>query len=216
MITPLRLAQLVETSYTATPTWANEWPDGRVRAQLVEEDGYSVVLFPGTANVLDWFVDFRALPATVKDYAKLGRCHEGFVTALDKIGDRMIADLAGKQIVVAGHSLGGALAQLFAGALAALGHPPLGLCTFGAAGCMADDNDLLPTLLETIPIAGGLLDLRHRDDPVPFALPGFDRRPRPKAWTQLVPMWLELDFIEDHLLGSYIGALQGSFQNVPV
>lgn len=201
MISPLRLADLVEASYTAEPTWRAEWPHGRVRAVRTDEDGATIVCFPGTANILDWFVDFRALPATVADYAALGPCHEGFADALDRIAVQMVADVAGKPVVIAGHSLGGALAHLFAGILVSVGAHPVGCWTFGAARCMADINERLPRLLADVPG----LSYRHADDPVPFLLAGFSH---PRPLTQLEPMRLELDVVADHFMSGYAAALQ--------
>jgi hypothetical protein len=200
VILPLRIAQLVAASYTAAPSWSATWPEGRARAVATIEGDTTVIAFPGTQTLADWFVDFRAYPATVTDYPIVGRCHAGFIQALARIAPQILADTRGKRVFVAGHSLGGALAQLFAGILAGLGRAPDGLWTFGAARCMADTNDFLAPLLAGIPG----LDYRHRDDPVPFLLAGFAH---PRPLTQLVPMSFELDVVADHFIDNYVQAL---------
>lgn len=208
MISPLRLAELVEASYTAAPTWHAAWPWGRIRAvRTVEPDGTVVVSFPGTENVLDVMVDLAAIPRTIIDHPQIGPCHAGSIAGLCRIVDQMTADLQGQPHYVVGHSLGGAFAHEYAGIQVSRKALILGLCTFGAMRCVADGNELLPALLATIPATDGMLDYRHRDDPVAFEPPGFSLA-RPQCYTQLEPWRFEVGVISDHLLATgYIPAL---------
>ena len=62
--------------------------------------------------------------------------HEGVELALDEIWDKLLhritKTLYGQKIMLSGHSLGGALAQLTCMRLLELGVPVTNLCTFGA------------------------------------------------------------------------------------
>jgi pimeloyl-ACP methyl ester carboxylesterase len=73
----------------------------------------SLVVFRGTANVRNWLSDLDTIPTT-RPY---GRIHRGFYNAFLPLRDWVLQQLAaaGKpRVVIVGHSLGGALANLLA------------------------------------------------------------------------------------------------------
>lgn len=109
---------------------------------LVEKmvDGRFLVLFPGTASARDWLTDLQVhrVPWDAKldsgnPYAPAGmKVHRGFKAALDSVYaglDEMIPP--GRSVVIAGHSLGGALATLGAHALNGIVHVT-DVITFGS------------------------------------------------------------------------------------
>lgn len=96
-----------------------------------------VVAFRGTDEFADW-LDNVNLPAVPKP---MGRVHRGFQMALDDVwGDmwQAVCQLKdnGQSLWLTGHSLGGALATLAAGALIDADQPFHGVYTFGQPRCV--------------------------------------------------------------------------------
>lgn len=139
----------------------------------------AVLAFRGTelVSLVDWLTDFQNLPAP--DLGKHGFVHAGFLASLMPIWDpivRFVTDpeTRAEQLLITGHSLGGALAAITALTLAEFGHVALrapgvprlaGIYTFGqpmvgdpafaewAEGQLGalsfryvNDNDLIPRL----------------------------------------------------------------------
>lgn len=212
MLTTMRLAEINEDSYTAMPTWQAEWPHGRIRAVRYDEAEYTVIAWPGTASRLDVLIDLLALPRFGPAHPMLGRVHWGAIDALDRLSSTILKDLdPAQQIIVIGHSLGGAYATLFVAEMVQVGWAAPLLYTFGAMACMAAGNDLLPALLA--PVDG--IDFRHADDPVPFAVPGFGHPRWPRCRAQLSPMHIAFDVISDHFIGGYKMALLSEAAHAP-
>ena len=96
-----------------------------------------VFAFRGTDEVADAFRDLRILPWWTKG---LGWCPSGFVKASDDVLIRVLAiameyNLKPSQIILTGHSLGGAIALIVGAKLALLGYPVKEIVTFGAPRC---------------------------------------------------------------------------------
>lgn len=192
MITDLRACDLCEAAYTASAKWSRL----DVHATLTEEDGLSIVAFRGSASLIDWFRDFQAIPHLPVKQQQIGLVHEGFFIDVMQVAPAIQEDLAGKEVVLAGHSKGAAEAQLLAALMVAAGTPPVQLVTFGAPRCG------FGRLQETMHGLPGS-DFVNAPDPVP-PLPIPYLHPRPT--TQLgVKAWLPR--IEDHFLVNYRTAL---------
>lgn len=89
---------------------------GDLRFAVEDRGAYAIVVFRGSDNVLNWLRDLEAIPARTRD----GHwAHQGFVGAFDRLWGRVTHALAilGKPAIFTGHSLGGAIAVLFAEAL---------------------------------------------------------------------------------------------------
>src|SRR4051794_23114502 len=93
-------------------------------------DNAIVVAFRGTAEVRDFITDAEAWRQNIQDC----QVHHGFYRALVSVHDELTAHLAQlppRPIFITGHSLGGALAMLFAFRLVLPPFPIHGVYTFG-------------------------------------------------------------------------------------
>lgn len=83
-----------------------------------ENGGATYVIFPGTSSAEDWRTDFKFRKSAWQigpGNVFAGRVHRGFNAAILSVIDQIITLLpAEARVVIAGHSLGGALAMLCA------------------------------------------------------------------------------------------------------
>lgn len=112
----LHCAKLVKALYDgdADPNVVNEQTDTQA---LVEEhhDGRWIVVFPGTSSCDDWRTDFRFFKMP---WYLGGAVHRGFRNAYISVDSQIINRVPrGADVIISGHSLGGALATLCAHAL---------------------------------------------------------------------------------------------------
>ncbi|MDB6112030.1 MAG: lipase class 3 [Pedosphaera sp.] len=98
---------------------------------IVRDCGNAIVVaFRGTTNVRDFITDAEAWRRNIEDC----QIHSGFYRALVSINDELTAHIAGlppRPLFITGHSLGGALAILFAFRLVLPPFPIHGVYTFG-------------------------------------------------------------------------------------
>jgi len=90
----------------------------------------TIVAFRGTADLRNWLTDLDCELVPVLNF----RVHRGFYEAMQAVEADLDASLGGAQktrLWVTGHSLGGALAKLWALWAAARGHDVAGVYTFG-------------------------------------------------------------------------------------
>jgi hypothetical protein len=185
-------AAAAATSYTDPVTWER----GNCHVLLAESDGYHVIAFRGTASIADWLVDFEASP---KLHAALGWCHDGFLDDVLGVSEQMLADLAGKRVVVTGHSKGGAEALIFAGLMVVAAQAPEAVVTFGAPR---------PAYAKLGEVLAGVAvrEYRHGNDPVPEVLPEI------AGWRHVREPLIQIgkpepDAISDHFIEGYRKAL---------
>jgi triacylglycerol lipase len=136
------LAQAAELAYaTATevtgqiqgvglrPTWIDE---SRTSTQVwIGSDAQrAVVAFRGTDDKLDMRTDAWAAKTT-PEWLPGVEVHRGFLVALESVVARIDAEVGERKVWICGHSLGGALATLYALRCAILGRSVAGVVTLG-------------------------------------------------------------------------------------
>ena len=116
------------------------------------DSGIDVIVLRGSTTPQDWFRDFDAfadpfttnaerldiflhhlgfaIDADAVDHAFLGPVHPGFLAGMEDAWAAM-RPLLGKNVVVAGHSLGAGRAAILTGLMLHGGVPPLACVTFG-------------------------------------------------------------------------------------
>jgi fermentation-respiration switch protein FrsA (DUF1100 family) len=132
---------------------------GDVHAVITQAPGVAVVAFRGTvpSSWADWLRDFEAWPVR---HEGMGWCHRGFLDGGMDLWPALQPLIAGRRVILTGHSLGGALAIITAGLMTLAGNPPEALVTFGAPRV---GGSALRQLLAPIPIR----QYRNGNDPVP-------------------------------------------------
>jgi triacylglycerol lipase len=210
MITDADLAVLAEDSYRASTRWRGRSPwNEDVHVCATDREGVTVVLFRGTTlrgleGVEDVLRDLSAAPRYAELFPAIGFCHSGFLAGVEAVAQDMMADLRGARVILAGHSLGGAMALIFGAMLAVAGRTPTGIVTFGAP--RAGFGKLRRTL-RSVPV---LRCYRNGQDPVPalpWWLPWWPYQ-QPRALIAVgVPGPMP---IGDHHIASYRASLQGA------
>lgn len=109
-------------------------PTTDAQALVVRDNRALVVAFRGSESRLDWAGDL----ATVTDVGRDRGAHLGFAMATRSVASRLTTVLrnelsrGAREVWLTGHSLGGAMAQIFARYLALEGIAVAGVVTFGA------------------------------------------------------------------------------------
>jgi hypothetical protein len=187
-------------------------------ADVVSDGDAAVVAFRGTDDIRDWLAN---LNVDRVDWFG-GNVHRGFHLAEESLAGRVLERLPENTtpLWITGHSLGGALATLFAFRLQRAGHNVCGLYTFGSprvgCGCFAAQHDWL--------LRQKHFRVVHNSDAVPrVPLPlrfrhcgrlilinrHADVIPEPGTLYQSYDRLLgyRADLVRDHLMGAYLGGL---------
>ena len=191
MMRALDFARLAQAVYSDPPTIGD--PDSASRMHVYEVQGEIVHVFRGTDDFASIAAD--ADIATV-DVPGLGSLHAGFYGALARILDRCLA--LPVPSAVAGHSLGAAMAQIYAGILALRGHQ-VSCYAFEPPRVSADD-----VLQGVLAEAGPMYATRNGLDIVTDVPPELNQ-----AWP-LLRIGIEsapIPNITDHEIGRVIAAL---------
>jgi pimeloyl-ACP methyl ester carboxylesterase len=220
---------------------------GRGYCRIMINDKAVVVAFRGTRENVDWYIaNLRALPVRLRDCGLVTSVlvHKGFQKALDfrdktsgmRSFDAILSlldeiDVGRRDLYITGHSLGGAIAVLFA---AKLRHHRenlvkknlRGIITFGApASGLSGFHHFYGDL------HGLTLRLVNASDAVPYSPPIGYRHVGRSLWIrngsiEADPGWLPrlrlslglvspLSFIADHSMAHYIAGLSGAIGNKP-
>lgn len=180
----LPLAQISEAAYQDGPVldatlhkWGfktqRDFSDGSMYACVASNEKIIVVGFRGTnANEIgDWIADAKIL----RDRVQHGQIHRGFYQSTKSLLDPLRAEVKAqggdsKLVWVTGHSLGGAMALVFAYECLAAGDIKLaGLVTFGQP--LVVDKELASYLNQEL--KGKYLRFVHGGDLVPRVFPTF-------------------------------------------
>ena len=116
---------------------------GPIFGYVAKRDGAVMVAFRGTETPEEWLCDFEAVP-TGCQLATGGTVHEGFQKVYEVVRDSAIGGAKaalsqGGQLLVTGHSLGAALALLFADDAFSSITKSVRVCTFAGPRVGLDD-----------------------------------------------------------------------------
>lgn len=114
--------------YRSDSAWdyLDEGRDDGVYFAIKHLDGADVVVFRGSITGRDWFRDIRFFPIPTR----IGTVHHGFFEGLEKMWDE-IRPMLIQPVVVTGHSLGAARADILCGLMIADDLPPARRIVFG-------------------------------------------------------------------------------------
>ena len=184
----LDMARLCARAYTDPPTYGQA--NGAGRAHVYD----GVVVFRGTDDPASMLTDLDIATVTIP---QLGTIHDGFWDAFGEVaGDLMKL----KPQIIAGHSLGAALALIYAGELCRAGHAPSAVYAFEPPRLAMDDT--LRTLLD----AHGVMRFCTRNglDPVTEVPPWMSL---PASLSSIGTVTGTLDLISYHLIDNVIQSL---------
>lgn len=175
------LSQISDSAYSdgdSLETTLHEWgltavepiEDGSSFGYVASNDSTVVVVFRGTNELADWLTNLDVRPFEVPH----GSTHHGFYTALAKLLPKTLATARSqgasqKKLWITGHSLGGAMALLFAYECLQQGLGPAGLVTFGQP--MLCNGKLAKHMNSQL--AGKYLRFVHGGDGVTRAVPPY-------------------------------------------
>lgn len=137
----------------------------------------SFVIFRGSHSVTDWLRNVQLEQEPIDGFPQLGAVHKGFAEGMVEAVRRALRIIGGSRWIVAGHSLGGARADIAAGIAKALGEPPIYRVTCAPAKAGSETLRLWNSTI------GGVA-FRNRADIVPL-LPVGAKWCQPIALTQI-------------------------------
>lgn len=89
------------------------------------------VVFRGSVDPHDWLDDAMAAAIRPFDHWAIGAVHAGFYRGMEMFTTTLLPMLSGRPLLVAGHSLGAARADILTGLLIAAKQPPARRVVFG-------------------------------------------------------------------------------------
>lgn len=129
-------AAFASNIFTFSPEESQEEDGAELQAFMMHNPKQCVIFVRGTAPLANWLTDFNAEQVDFKHPLTgqlIGKVHLGFYTGFIKLfkglKDAIDSYTTGKDLYISGHSLGGAMATMFAASLA--DYNPL-LYTFGS------------------------------------------------------------------------------------
>jgi len=202
-MSPATLAQLCADIYTTTDGFSI-YDCGGVYLGHCQVDNQDIFVFRGSANTQDWLDDFYAMPVNDPALGIVhGGMHRGVPEAYLWIQNMLSMLPQPNDVILTGHSLGGAHARLIAGLLAAEHAPATQLVTFGSPkpGCAQLKNLVAQT--------GSHISYRHAEDVVPTLPPDIFGYTHTEAWIELGadPASGVLEPAADHSIHFYVYAL---------
>lgn len=205
------LINLCAQIYDGTGAWdhLDTGRDDGVYWALKKLAGCDVVVFRGSITTHDWAEDFRAFPIPTR----IGIVHFGFFDGLERVW-RELARIVSQPVMVAGHSLGAARADMLCALMAADGRPPIRRAVFGEPRPGFAD---FAAFLQSIPGASYRNADAHGHDlvtDVPPALPGGFIHPTPLVDITAAPVGDVFDLFRYHHVQLYQAALSKEKQDV--
>lgn len=200
---PVDYARLAQRAYSDTPTVGLPDSASRMHVYTLDTgpDAPTVHVFRGTDDLASFVADADSLTVYVEG---LGHVHAGFYKALAAILPACLA--LPRPVAVAGHSLGAAMAILYAGVLALLG-APAAVYAFEPPGIYdrRDDEQHTHALRRLLTAAGKpWFACRNGKDIITQIPPGLTL---PGPLTAVGHAVLPFDNLEDHAIARVIAAL---------
>lgn len=186
----LKIAQLCIDAYSDDPDIHDE--NDVVRAIIRRVDGHLLCVFAGTdpSQIHDLITDGDAIPRQIPE---IGWGHGGIFSATIDSADRMDHVIGDEPVWLAGHSLGGGIAEAYAYHRAVSGKPISGLTTFGKPMIIIGRH--AAQLIGNVPVTL----FRHAGDIIPLLpirVPLLVEYQHPCALTQLGKDGGGLDFTD--------------------
>lgn len=122
------LVDLCAAIYDGTGSWdhLDSGPDDGIYWALKKLNGCDVVVLRGSITAHDWAEDFRAFPVVTR----IGTVHAGFYAGMEKMHGEVTSMLT-QPVMVTGHSLGAARADVLCALMVAGNKPPVRRAVFG-------------------------------------------------------------------------------------
>lgn len=122
------LVNICARIYQSTDGWDHydSGPDDGIAWALKKLDGFDVVVFRGSITAHDWAEDFRAFPTITR----VGTVHYGFYDGMEKM-HMEVSSMLTQPVMVTGHSLGAARADILCALMVTGGKPPARRAVFG-------------------------------------------------------------------------------------
>ncbi|MGF6837093.1 triacylglycerol lipase [Paraburkholderia youngii] len=138
-------ALIAQEAYSAKPDIGKA--DSASRAIVRQTDAGLVMAFPGTDNADCFAADFDVIPVPVPG---AGEVHRGFLDAWRAISEPVLAAIAGRPVILVGHSLGAAIGIMAAMDMTLAGKPPVAVYAFEPPRVSPDLT--IRTLLAKVPM----------------------------------------------------------------
>lgn len=110
------------------------WIEGKItdtEVLITQKEDYQIICFRGTNSLTDVVIDLWFTKNIA--FGGKGKVHAGFQNALNEVWPTLEKNLdKNRKVIIAGHSLGGALAQLLAYRLALKNYKVSGVYTYGS------------------------------------------------------------------------------------
>lgn len=122
------LVNLCNDIYNTTEGWdhLDQGKDDFIYWALRKLDGVDVVVFRGSITKMDWFRDLKAAPVKTD----IGEVHDGFHEGMEKMWAEL-KPMISQPVMVTGHSLGAARADILCGLMLRDGIKPIRRAVFG-------------------------------------------------------------------------------------
>jgi hypothetical protein len=211
LLLPLALAAIACYDDAIKPTWSAESHVYLTEANAIPgiPDGALIFSYEGTATDHDWFVNFCAVPWSVRNHPETGPVHLGWYDSVQSTFQHLVDYLSARnwpQFLITGHSKGAAEAGLSALLFLLSGHAPAAVRLY--------EPPKFASQIATRKLAA--LDLAWTQTVNCQGPDGITQLPAFEPWTHpnnrvglIVPD--KLDFVDKHKMPAVLAAIQSQY-----